>query len=279
MSISQMRIKEAIKYSLSPFGIPIAYLIGRFKYNNICMFHIGRCGSTVIGDLLGKHPKILWDGEVFSRYFINNDDAAGHRDWNELYGVNVLIRKMRSVIRKYYGFEVKHAHLKELTSSLPEYIKTLKQLGFDHFIVLERKNHLRSIVSYTIARETKRWHIHDHENATTKKINLNTNKVYLEYKEIPLLQALKTMNDYYSDLRKALDSTKSKCLDLIYDDDIKNDPLIAYHKTMTYLNLKPAKPKVRFNRTNPFPIQDMVSNYDELANHLSGTPYEWMLKD
>ena len=29
------------------------------------MFHPGRCGSTVLGNLLNQHPSIEWDGEIY----------------------------------------------------------------------------------------------------------------------------------------------------------------------------------------------------------------------
>ena len=32
---------------------------------NIAMFHAGRSGSTVLGDLLNQNPQIFWDSEIF----------------------------------------------------------------------------------------------------------------------------------------------------------------------------------------------------------------------
>ncbi|NEQ34055.1 MAG: hypothetical protein F6K04_24205 [Leptolyngbya sp. SIO4C5] len=37
--------------------------------DRIAMLHYGRCGSTVLGDLLGQHPDIFWDSEVFERLY------------------------------------------------------------------------------------------------------------------------------------------------------------------------------------------------------------------
>ncbi len=31
----------------------------------VAMFHVGRSGSTVLGDLLDQHPDIFWDSEIY----------------------------------------------------------------------------------------------------------------------------------------------------------------------------------------------------------------------
>ena len=33
------------------------------------MFHIGRCGSTVVSELLNQHSKIHWESELYTPIF------------------------------------------------------------------------------------------------------------------------------------------------------------------------------------------------------------------
>jgi hypothetical protein len=40
-------------------------LLERMRPGNVMMFHAGRSGSTVLGDLLGQHPRVFWDSEIF----------------------------------------------------------------------------------------------------------------------------------------------------------------------------------------------------------------------
>ena len=35
---------------------------------NICMWHISRCGSTIVGDLLDQDSRIVWGSEILETY-------------------------------------------------------------------------------------------------------------------------------------------------------------------------------------------------------------------
>lgn len=50
--------KTALKYMASPL-----------RSGNIVMFHIGRSGSTVLGDLLDQHSSVYWDGEIYQSFY------------------------------------------------------------------------------------------------------------------------------------------------------------------------------------------------------------------
>ena len=67
-------------------------------------------------------------------------------------------------------------------------------------------------------------------------------------------------------------------LELSYEDDIAEDPRAAYARVCTWLGLEvvPAEPDLR--RTNPRALREVISNWDEVANGLAGTPYAWMLE-
>jgi hypothetical protein len=36
--------------------------------NGICFLHQGRCGSTVLGNMLNQHPRISFRGEIFEHF-------------------------------------------------------------------------------------------------------------------------------------------------------------------------------------------------------------------
>lgn len=278
--MAKRKIKKMIRYALAPLLIPLTKITKRRKKNNVCIFHNGRCGSTVIVNLLGKHSKVHWDGEIFSKYFLNPDGKTfGRVDYEKNNAISILRNKMKDVFTQYYGFDVKRNHILWFGYSIPEYIQQLVKMGFDHFVVLERQNHLRTILSYTIARKAGVWHIHKHEAATEKAFHINPEKIYLGYEEIDLLTALGEMANYFSTLRNAFKDLNLPYLALTYEKDIRDDPKVGYEKIIDYIGLEIESPQTRFSRTNPFPIRNMVSNYDELFDYLSGTPYEWMLQE
>jgi hypothetical protein len=44
-----------------------------------------------------------------------------------------------------------------------------------------------------------------------------------------------------------------------------------------FLALPMHTPQVNYAKTNPFPFNELVTNFEELEQHLRGTEYEWML--
>ena len=47
----------------------LAPILSQFRHCNVVMFHIGRCGSTVVSDLLGQHPDVHWASELYEPIF------------------------------------------------------------------------------------------------------------------------------------------------------------------------------------------------------------------
>src|SRR6185369_15057982 len=130
-----------------------------FNKANIAMFHIGRSGSTVLGDLLQQHPDIFWDGELFdSRGSKFTNSIARKLNLFPFVPFNFIRVNMLKARGKYYGFETKFFHLSKNGISLSEYFDKLQNMGFDHFIVLKRRNYLRKVISSLIGKQKNRYH-------------------------------------------------------------------------------------------------------------------------
>ena len=65
-------------------------------------------------------------------------------------------------------------------------------------------------------------------------------------------------------------------LNLTYEDDIEQDPQKAYRSICKFVNMEATKASVNFNKTNPFPLKDIIENFAEVKATLHKTPYEWM---
>jgi len=247
----------------------------RKRIGNIAMFHSARCGSTVLGHLLEQHPAITWASELFNDIPRRHARLMHRRDRVEM----ILKHSMYFKGSEYYGFETKflpEQHLRDeiIGMSLEDYIPLLKQMGFSYFIVLERKNYLRRLLSATVARQTDQWHKasrSNHANAVT----LDLEAVEVGNRKRSLLEHFQSMDENYERLRSLLRS--DPVLSLVYEDDILEDPGVAYGKVCRFLGVEELKPEVKLRRTNPFPIQDMVQNWDDLKACLRGTRFEWML--
>lgn len=115
----------------------------------IAMLHEGRCGSTVLGDLLNQHPLIDWEGEIFQ----HRRSEICRRLQLEYPMAYIKWRRLRSE-KSFYGFETKTIdHLNLMGLSLPEYTRRLKDIGVSSFIYLDRRNNLRRTVSKIVGRK------------------------------------------------------------------------------------------------------------------------------
>jgi len=72
-----------------------------YKSDKIAMFHTGRCGSTVLTNMIDQNPMVFWDGEVYEKF---RKSILIKR----FLTVNIInIIKLRSLLaKKFYGFEI-----------------------------------------------------------------------------------------------------------------------------------------------------------------------------
>ena len=134
-------------------GLPFA----PFRPGAIAMLHVGRCGSTVLGNLLDQHPKVRWDGEIyFNEWWLNN------LQFKSFDNRKFLKRRMWVSGRKYYGFELKflpNQQLAIIQADLPEVISQFRDAGVTRFLILDRRNYLRMFMSWVVGRKKKQHHI------------------------------------------------------------------------------------------------------------------------
>lgn len=239
------------------------------------MFHVGRCGSTVLANMLGDHSGVHWSKEIFTR-FMSNQDQHGEKL------VKREIRYHRSLRRsKIFGFETKYLpnqHLSEVcvAMDIKGYIKLLKQLGFNKYIILHRKNYLRRAISAEIGKKNGYWHSKEPAKNPTK-VSINISSVKTGVTDEPLLDSFRRIDENYALLQDAL--KEEKTLFLNYEDHILTDPNIAYEKVCDFLGLKNEHPSIRLKRINPFNYDEVLVNFEELEKLLIDTEYEWMLED
>ena len=245
------------------------------------MFHIGRCGSTVLGSLLDQHPQIEWAGEFYSRLF---SQWPADSEGNELRGqmpddpIRLLRRDMLKAGRSWYGFEMKPFHLELIGQARESFLAGLESAGFDHFILLDRRNRLRVIISALLAHQNpQKYHLKDKESPELRKIHVDPETIRIDFQCKSLLDFLQ---DYDADMAGIRERLAGKHhLELTYEDHIQNDPRIAYCEVCRFLEVEPADTDVALRRTNPFPVRDMIANIGEVTEVLRGTGFEWMLGD
>jgi LPS sulfotransferase NodH len=261
---------------------PFRKLVRHEHRVNVCMIHIGRCGSTVLGQMLKAHKQIFWTGEFYNRYLSNE---AAHRSGG-VADINfpedplhALLEKMQSRKADVFGIEVKPFHYHLMGLPVEQFVSRLGSLGFTHYIILDRNNRLRKIVSSVIASQAdNKYHIHTAEQSQRSRVFLDVNSVKIDYDDKSLLGFLQDYDQQFSRVSACL--SDKPLLRLSYEEHIQNDPEQAFSLVCEFLGL-PAASKVRKKlvRTNPYPLSELITNYDEVTDYLAGTPYEWMLQD
>ena len=260
----------------------LAPLQARRREANVAMFHVGRSGSTVLGDLLGQHPGVYWDGEIYEhRVFQPYEQRAGTIEYGQTpfsYDpVPLLKARMREAGARIYGFEVKFFHLDYTDYDLETYLATLRALGFNRFIVLERRNLLRKIASSIVAHQRAQFHIGASASTGVNRIQLPVDAVRIDRDSKPLVDFLASYTRDLARLERAL--AGDSMLKLTYEEDIASDPGNAYRRVCEFLKLPPVATQVRLAKTNPYPLADMLENFDEVGAALEGTDFAWMLDD
>ncbi|MDV3353315.1 hypothetical protein QGP82_31870 [Leptothoe sp. LEGE 181152] len=272
---SPREVIKYVSYKTAPaWGMPMSI----FRARNIAMFHMGRCGSSVLGDLLYQHSRIQWNGEIYCPYI---------HDWRTQTTQNpktptltpdplmLLQRKMFAAGSKNFGCEIKFHHLVEGHIDIEKFIEILNKKDF-YYIILRRKNFLRSIISHTVmySLAEKKTHNKSSEKATLKQVNIDVKNTGYNGTKKTLLEHLNMQKENHIYLEKLL--ANQKYLKLNFEDDIAENPNNAYLQVCDFLNIEPEETPVRLSRTNPFPLSEIIINYGEVKEYLKDTEYAWM---
>jgi len=281
--LNHFSVVRLAKYLPGPGYRALNSAIGRRRpagQVSVAMFHFGRCGSTAVASLLRRHPSIAWDGEVFE--LLREDvlsEARLTRSPLEL--IQIRRNWTRTPV---YGFETKTLAEAQLRPglvglSLEEYVDGLRGLGFDHFIILKRRHYLRQIVSAHVGWKTRTWHQPRDAAASLTPVEIDPAATRYGTQHFDLLSLFRYFDQAYEHHRRVLRGAAVATLELMYEDDILPGPEIAYATICQFLDLPVHPGRAWTSRTNPFPLNAMVENYEEIARLLQASEFAWMVEE
>lgn len=240
----------------------------------VVTLHQHRCGSSVVGRMLGDHPDIAWAGEVLTQDMLRWARAHGTREGWTCDPEQLVRDRMQEAPWGWFGYEVTTHNMNRLGLSCDDAVAMLHAFGATRFVVQERRNHLRRYISSRIAAAAKNWQ-NKAKKRTPSRIYLDPRDAGMDDESGPLLERLHADT---ASLQHMLRLTEPyDRLHLVYEDHVEQDPRVAYRMVCEHLGLTPQQVAPPLVRENPFPVRDMLLNYDEVAATLDGTPYEWML--
>jgi hypothetical protein len=252
-------------------------LSARRRPGVVLMLHIGRCGSTVLANMLHQHPRIYWDGKIYR--------AAQAMYGRELRGFDYrrwTPRQFAISGGRYYGFEFKFLpgqYCSDIHTDPAEFLASCVPMGVTHYILLQRENTLRQAVSYYSSKARGAWHLAPGGELGPGRFVLDVDHVSTGRDQgRPLAEYLRHADEAYRAVSAALADRAS--LTLSYEQDIeRSGPSEAYRKVCGFLGLAVQPVAVRDKKINPPGLSELVENMDEVRAALAGTPYEWMLDE
>lgn len=244
--------------------------------NGAVVWHVGRCGSSVLGNCLAQHPLIQHENEIFNRWMPQNRGKKNMPPLEEQ-----LEEVKKNLKCPYQVIEVKFLysqHLGLFNMRFTELLTLLRNYGFTHHIILKRENILRRMVSHCVAVETQLFHRARSEKLVLQRIHMNIQAIKVGMDTAPLLEWMTQIETAYTSLEERLGQAKNT-LHLTYEQHIEPDPTIGYTMTCRQLGINEVPVSPRLARTNPFGLPEILINYEEICQTLQNTPYQWMLEE
>ncbi|HYO47814.1 MAG TPA: hypothetical protein VEY33_14110 [Gemmatimonadota bacterium] len=235
----------------------------------------GRCGSTVLLRMLDAHPRACSRGEVFHRYDTIYGGCPRRPD-----PLRYLERELRRVGRRHFVFSVhflRAQHLRPdlLDMQLEEFLRVVHGMGVNRIVLLERRNYLRIILSSYAGALREQWHVPALGESEVKSFVLDPDRVEFARTTLPLTAWLEEFERGYAEARGLVAAVSG--LYLTYEEDVLPDPGIGHRKLCAVMGLPALDVEVSLRRSNPFPVREMLRNFEKVERHLRGTRFAWML--
>lgn len=231
---------------------------GKNDYNKFIILCRSRVGSNLLISYLNSHPAIFVQGELFGNT-INGNRLNLRKQEPENYLNKYCFRKYPSYI-KAAGFKIFYYHpVHNEPKTIWELLKAMPDLKIIH---LKRENILRTHLSKHIAGKTDKWTATNH---TVKNFNKT---VALNPDEC--LKAFEETTQWQDDFDQLFD--KHQKFEIIYENLISN-PDQVLGKTQNFLNVNFHLLKSSLKKQNPEPLNELISNYDELKIHFKNTKW------
>lgn len=224
---------------------------GHTKYQKLVVIGHARTGSNFLLDALNTSSVIKMYHEIF----------AGHnremgKDFERI--LATLSEKQLKKI-KLVGFKLFYYHLTE-----QEWNQFLAQ---DEFLIIHlvRKNRLRTIISLDIAFKIKKW-------STIKKSEISDSSKNIILDTSQLIQRLEKIENYEELTRRRF--KERNFLEISYE-DLVSMPSETFSNITSYFGIHDINyKKTKLKKQNPETIQDLIINYNEVAQLLRNTRFE-----
>ncbi len=243
-----MKVKRFIKAVVIKFT-------GNFNYEKVVILGKQRTGSSLLVTLLRSHPHLELKGEAFRLLYGNSCRSV----WNENFG-----KKLPWL--KYMGFKLFYNHPDDSEDrEVWDFIKNDTTIRIIH---IKRKDLLRTYVSKLIAEKTGAWRSSQEKKGVDFK-----KQVEIDIEDC--IDNLRNSVQVETEFGIAM-FPNHPYLELTYE-ELTTDIQGTMSKVLEFLEVKKIKVNSPLKRQNPEGLNELVSNYDDLAEALRKTEFGYLV--
>lgn len=227
--------------------------IGHTKYTRFIVLSHARSGSNFLISLLNSNLTIEAEGEIM----VN----VGDQDPEE--SLNRFFTKKRPTYIRARGFKVFYYH--PLDFDEDTFWSLLKSIDDLYVIHLKRRNHLRMLTSTKLAKKTGKWASSDsvqNVDPSEKKITFTMEELIQKFEKV----------EYWEEKGKTYFSDQ-KYIAITYEDLVENRNA-TIEEISAFLGTNFVKSSTTLQKQNPEPLEDLITNYDDLKQQFSGTRWD-----
>ncbi len=228
------------------------------------IFGQSRSGSTLLLDLITKHPGIRCDNEIFNKRLL----FPGFRPLQYFfrsYPQFYLNYKLHSVSNPVYGFKLFFFQVHH-----PE--KCLRHLASRDWkmIHIHREDILQQSLSNIIALTTEHWHRKTGEDPGLDSIRVEPER---------LLRVLRNRTRWHEKEKHLIRNYPHRTV--VYENDLMKQEnwQSTADKIFDYLNICKVSVDSELKPTYQKPYQELISNYDELTSAVKKSPFAYLLNN
>ncbi|MGI9235083.1 MAG: Stf0 family sulfotransferase [Woeseiaceae bacterium] len=266
------KFRKYSEYHIKNYAVDAGLVAGNADFQKFIILGVSRSGSNLLRDLLNAHSQTITFGELFR----NDDSLAWDCPVNDKFKSqskkvvsliqNDPIKLMENLVYgetaghiKALGFKLFYYHAQgENLKPIWNYLRDNKDVKILH---LKRTNYLKRYVSLVKAKDTNVW-----RDATGKKTKNVT--VSIDYEDC--LNAFEQVKSWESEYATFFQD--HECIDVIYE-NLASDSGPEMRRIQEFLNLAHEDVQPSIFRQSKRSLSETISNYSELKEKFSGTPW------
>jgi LPS sulfotransferase NodH len=232
-------------------------LFGRRHYVPFIILSRSRTGSNLLNSFLSSHPNVKVKGEHFGWL----KGRSIERRARDVFGKHPPhIRAAGCKVFYYHPHDGDH-------DALMEKLRAVPGLRIVH---LQRRETVRSVLSWFIARETNQYVARRDEEVVVsgdKRVRVDADE---------FVDWIRKTRGWE---RGAPAMFPDRAMMDIYYEDVVADPPAQFRRVLDFLDLPPHEPKTHLRRQNPEPVRDLIENYAEVEAKVKAAGFGDLLDD